>query len=88
MLFLTPVKLDQTFVSSMHVVEAVGGTDVMLDKASTGRLPGRLPLDENGSDGCWIWPRNEQRRRSAPLIKLPFPWLQCRPCQSRCCQCI
>jgi len=63
MLFLALVKLDWTFVSVMQnggdVVEAVGDTDAMLDGPSTGRLPGRLPLNENGSDWSWIWPRNE-----------------------------
>jgi len=86
MLFLAPVKLDWTFVSAMHnggdVVEAVGDTDAMLDGPSMGLLPGRLPLDENGGDGSWIWPRNERRRRSAPLIELPLPWLQCQPGRS------
>ena len=83
MLFLAPVKLDQTFVSAMHhdgnVMEAVDDTDAMLDGPSIGRLPRWLPLDENGNNGSWIWPRNERRRRSAPLIELPLPWLQCQP---------
>jgi len=82
-LFLAPVKLDWTFVSALHngsdVVEAVGDTDAMLDGPSMGRLPRLLHLDEDGSDSSWIVPRNERRRRSAPLIELPLPWLQCQP---------
>ena len=77
MLLLARVMLNQMFVFAMQnvgdVVEAVGDTDAMLDGPSTGQLG----LDENGSDGSWMWPRNERRRRGAPLIKLPLPWLQC-----------
>jgi hypothetical protein len=80
---VAPVKLDWTFVSALHnggdVVEAVGDTDAMLDGPSMGRLPRLLHLDEDGSDGSWIGPRNERGRRSAPLIELPLPWLQCQP---------
>jgi len=86
MLFLALVKLDQTFISSMQngcdVVEAVDNTDAMYDGPSMGRLPGLLPLDTNGSGWSWIWPRNEWRRRSTPLIELPLPWLQCLPGRS------
>ena len=75
MLVLALVMLDWTFVSAMqndgNVMEAVGDTDAMLDGPSTGQLG----LDENVSDGSWIWPRNERRRRSALLIELPLPWL-------------
>ena len=82
-LFLTPVKHDRTFVSVLQndcdVVEAVGDTDAMLDGPSMGRLPRLLHLDEDGSDGSWIGPRNERGRRSAPLIELLLPWLQRRP---------
>jgi len=85
-LFLAPVKLDWTFISALHnggdVVEAVGDTDAMLDGPSMGRLPRLLHLDEGGSDWSWIGPRNELRKRSAPLIELPLPWLQCLPGRS------
>ena len=78
-LFVAQVKLDQTFGSALlndvDVVEAVGDTDAMLDGPSTGQLG----LDEDGSDWSWARPRNERRRRSALLIELPLPWLQCQP---------
>jgi len=61
MLALALVILDRTFVSAMenggNVVEAVGDTDAMLNGPGTGQLD----LDEDGSDGSWIWPRNERR---------------------------
>ena len=85
-LFVTVVKHNLTFVSARQnggdVVEAVGDTDAMRDGPSMGWLSWLLLLDKDGDDGSWIGPRKERRRRSAPLIELPLPWLRCMPGRS------
>ena len=85
-LFLTPVKLDRTFVSILQnggdVVEAVGDMDAMLDGPSMGRLSWLQVFDGDGNDGSCVGPRNERGRRSALLIEMPLPWLRSEPGRS------
>ena len=73
MLFLTPVKLDRTFVVALpnvsDVVKAVGDTATMLDGPSMRRLV----FAGDGHDGSWVRPRTERGRRSVPLIEMPLP---------------
>jgi len=86
MLVLAEVMLERKFISAVqdvgNVTAGVGNTDVMLPGPST--IVGLLG---HVKDGKWIRLRDERRRRSAPLIELPLPWLQCRPYERQCCHC-
>jgi len=75
MLVLVKIMLERTFDSVVqdggNVVAGVGSTDVRIVKPSTAL--GLLGHVEDVNNGSWFRPRDERRRRGAPLIELLLP---------------